>query len=101
MGSYIAAEQRVGRGNYNSLLGTKRLVRFWFGHRVAAVWLVWKISVARASVCNWVCCVWLLWLQLFVTAVVEEILLPILFGHKVVILVSELGGEGMWVVEGF
>ena len=54
MGSYITAEQRVGRENYNSLLGTKRLVRFWFGHRVAAVWLVWKISMARASVCNWV-----------------------------------------------
>lgn len=37
----------------------------------------------------------------FVTAVVEEILQLILFGRRVVILVSELGGEWMGVVEGF
>ena len=37
----------------------------------------------------------------FVIAVVEEIPPPILFGRRVVILVSELGGEWMGVVEGF
>lgn len=85
-------------------INVKKTSLSWFDRRVAAVCFLCHSMVDRCgqskcvigyvvSGCYGYSC--------FVTAVVEEILQLILFGRRVAILVSELGGEWMGVVEDF